>query len=163
MLRHKAPRNDRDNTTKISRPTGAREVSRGSTQIYACCLAHLFGPITGSADHLTRRNLVRSEIQLKRTLDSPDPTYRIHLWGSRSRVVFISTIPKETSSLWSPISSGTLPITRPGQHAIKMAGIILRFPWISRCGITTCYVNLKSGLANSLTFGDFKLKSGQLW
>jgi len=55
-------------------------------------------------------------------------------WGSRSRVVFTGTTPKEISSLRSPLSGGHLPATRPGQRGIKIGEIILRFTRITRHG-----------------------------
>jgi hypothetical protein len=97
---------------KNSRPTGAREVSRGSTQIVTPCREHLFGPVTGSADRLSGR----VHLALGLTLT-----------GGFRWLVSKGGFQPVVSYLW-----WAFPATRPGRGGMKIGGIILRFLRISR-------------------------------
>jgi len=66
---------------------------------------YLFRPVTGSSVHPTKHQLLG-----------------ITLTGG-----FHCTLPKETFSRCSPISSGHLPVTRPGQRGILIAELYYAF------------------------------------
>jgi hypothetical protein len=85
---------------------------------------HLFRPITGSTVNPTRRALGWSQTSPYRPDpdQTPCPIFRGHAHGW-----FSLGIPKETFSRWSPISSGRLPVTRPGRRDIKISELYYLF------------------------------------